>query len=95
MYRTTVLSYDKSIAYQWFLFFVWNLFERGRNKAGKIRRGHQFDLGDKRLSYPDFQPPQWRVRMGPGQNGSEWGHTNAFFHSPLAIGVRAVILQLA
>jgi aryl-alcohol dehydrogenase-like predicted oxidoreductase len=27
--------------------------------AGKIRRGHQFDPRDKRLSYPIFQPPQW------------------------------------
>ena len=26
---------------------------------------------------------------------SERGHTNAFFHSPFAIGIRAVILQLA
>ena len=28
-------------------------------------------------------------------DGSEWGHTNAFFRSPFAIGIRAVILQLA
>ena len=26
---------------------------------------------------------------------SEWGHTNAFYHSPFAIGVCTVILQLA
>ncbi len=27
--------------------------------AGKLRRGHQFDPHDKRLSYPIFQSPQW------------------------------------
>ncbi len=27
--------------------------------AGKIRRGHQFDPADKRLTYPVFQTPQW------------------------------------
>ncbi len=27
--------------------------------SGKIRRGHQFDPKDKRLTYPIFQSPQW------------------------------------
>jgi len=27
--------------------------------AGKIRRGHQFDPQDKRLTYPIFHAPQW------------------------------------
>ena len=53
------------------------------------------------------EKPNGRNRMGETEWGhtnafkrrtewrTEWGHTNVFFHSPFAIGVGAVILQLA
>ena len=44
---------------------------------------------------PNIDSPPYIELELIGNGESEWGHTNAFFHSPLAIGVRAVILQLA